>query len=223
MGSASVCAGGRARGRPVLSAAVVWAAAFACAETARGAASEQPTDRRSRPTTSHPDQWAVPGSRPNRRSSPHGSRHPFEPVAQREGSYYMRRSEPRTGVKRGVSRRPARSLYWQQMVSTTNLCSTRATRAVDGLPERRVVTLDARRGVAKPGYRAAFGVPRSAVRIRPPRPRRNKKTSAKLDGVLTDISTSFGGLRPGARAGARGQAASTKRSSPAAFPARNYA
>ena len=29
-----------------------------------------------------------------------------------------------------------------------------------------------RRGVAKPGYRAAFGAPRSAVRIRPPRSRR---------------------------------------------------
>ena len=178
MGSASVCAGGRARGRPVLSAAVVWAAAVACAETARGAASarlaasEQPRDRRSRPTTSHPDQWAVPGSRPNRRSSPHGSRHPFEPVAQREGSYYMRRSEPRTGVKRGrVTPSGPFSILATDGIHD-DLCSTRTTRAVDGLPERRVVTLDARRGVAKPGYRAAFGVPRSAVRIRPPRPRR---------------------------------------------------
>src|SRR4051794_28010979 len=43
---------------------------------------------------------------------------------------------------------------------------------MDRSPHRRMARFAAARGVAKPGYRAAFGRPRSPVRIRAPRPRR---------------------------------------------------
>ncbi len=81
------------------------------------------------------------------------------------------------GAKRKVEQRSARRPHLALEIRRLHRAHkrhvfARKTPGVDGLPERGVARLGSRRGVAKPGYRAAFGAPRSAVRIRPPRSRR---------------------------------------------------